>query len=113
MSEPRLKSKMLVQAGLRHCMALGLMATVVRSGDEDAGAVYLKINRLGPGFTILALARELDGGLKWRSRTGDKPVQEACADAVLEKERRIDPDIWVLEIEDREGRNPLENAMLF
>ena len=64
MSEPRLKSKMLVQAGLRHCMALGLMATVVRSGDEDAGAVYLKINRLGPGFTILALARELDGGLK-------------------------------------------------
>ena len=109
MGKPRLKSKMLVQAGLRQCMALGLMATVVRSGDEDAGAVYLKINRLGPGFTILALARELDGSLKWRSLTGDTPVQEACADAVLEKERRIDPDIWVLEIEDREGRNPLED----
>ena len=113
MSGPRLKSKMLVQAGLRQCMVLGLMATVVRSGDDDAGAVYLKINRLGPGFTILALARELDGSLKWRSRTGDTPVPEADADAGLERERRIDPDIWVLEIEDREGRNPLEDALFF
>lgn len=113
MSGPRLKSKMLIQAGLRQCMALGLTATVARSGDDDAGTVYLKINRLGPGFTILALARELDGSLKWRSRTGEEPVPEADADAVLEKERRIDPDIWVLEIEDREGRNPLEDALFF
>lgn len=113
MSGPRLKSKMLIQAALRQCMSLGIMATVVRSGDDDAGTVYLKINRLGPGFTILALARDMDGGLSWRSRTGEEPVPEADADAVLEKERRIDPDIWVLEIEDREGRNPLENALFF
>ncbi|WP_193186290.1 DUF1491 family protein [Nisaea sediminum] len=113
MSAPRLKSKLLVQAGLRQCMAMGIMATVVRSGDDDAGAVYLKINRLGPGFTILALAREIDGSLAWRSRTGDAPVPEQEADAVLERERRIDPDIWVLEIEDREGRNPLEGALFF
>ena len=94
-------------------MTLGIFATVVRSGDDDAGAVYLKINRLGPGFSILALARELDGSLKWRSRTGDEPVPEADADTVLERERRIDPDIWVVEIEDREGRNPFEDSSPF
>lgn len=59
------------------------------------------------GCTVLAPTRDYERDrLWWRPATGDAPVPEADADAYLERERRIDPDLWVLEIEDRDGWNP-------
>jgi GMP synthase (glutamine-hydrolysing) len=39
--------------------------------------------------------------------TGEALINEIDADAYLARQRQIDPDLWVLEIEDRDGRNPL------
>jgi GMP synthase (glutamine-hydrolysing) len=41
MSDPRLKSKLLVQAGARLCSQRAVPAMVTRRGDPDAGAVYI------------------------------------------------------------------------
>lgn len=108
MTEARLKAQVIVQSAIRRASMRGIPATVARRGDPDAGAVYVKVNR-GPeaGCTVLAPTRDYERDrLWWRPATGDAPVPEADADAYLERERRIDPDLWVLEIEDRDGWNP-------
>jgi hypothetical protein len=61
--------------------------------------VLLKLNGGGEGCTVLAQARGPDGELVWMRATGPQPIAEADADSYVDRQRRRDPDIWVLEIE--------------
>lgn len=108
---PTLRAGLLVQACLRRANARGTPAFVVRRGYPEAGAVFLKLNRLDGTCTVLSQIRRPDGVLGWLRATGAAPVPEADADAYLERQARFDPDIWVLEIEDREGRHPLDEPV--
>lgn len=113
MTEARLKAQMIVQSAIRRASMRGIAATVAHRGDTDAGAVYVKVNR-GPGIgcTVLAPTRDYEREITfWRLATGDDPVPEADADAYIERQRRTDPDIWVLEIEDRDGWHPFQEDM--
>lgn len=112
MIPPRLKSKLLVQAGVRLCDGRGIPAMVVRRGDPDAGAVYVKISDLAGSAVVMSQVRGQDGVLAWMRATGPAPVAEAEADAYIERQARFDPDIWVLEVEDREGRHPFEGPVV-
>ena len=110
MTEARLKAQVIVQSAIRRASMRGIVATVAHRGDSDAGAVYVKVKR-GPaaGCKVLAPTRDYDRYLTWwRAATGEDPVSEADAEAYLEREQRVDPDLWVLEIEDRDGWNPFE-----
>jgi len=113
MSDPRLKSRISVMAAIRLSQSRGLFATVARKGDEDAGAILVKQNLLGKGFRVLTQIRSVEGKLGWMTGTGDDPVEEAAADAYIARQIDRDWDIWVVEIEDREGRNPFEEAAAF
>jgi hypothetical protein len=79
---------------------------VIRKGAEEAGAVYVIVNHLdgtchffgpapGPSYDENGERRWIEE-LKFPARMED-------IDAVLEKKRRFDPDIWVIEVEDRKG----------
>lgn len=109
---PVVKAKLLVDACLRASNARGVPAFVVRRGYEEAGAVLLKLNRFGDGCTVLVQMRTTDGALAWTRGTGPYPVPEAEADAYIERQVRTDPDAWVVEFEDREGRHPLEEPIV-
>ena len=110
---PRLAAELWIKAHIRKCNALAIPAMVVRRGDDTAGAIIIKINRLGPGCMVLVPASSLDGtsldgGRQWRRAMGEDLVAEAEADAYIARQLKVDPDLWVLEIEDREGRHLLE-----
>jgi hypothetical protein len=101
---PRLKSKLYVQALIRRCEAQGGGAFVVRKGAEEAGAVFLKINRLDGTCTVLSPARRGEEGERiWTRPLGDS-ADEAKVSDYFARQTRFDPDIWIVEIEDREGR---------
>ena len=112
MSDPRLKSKILVQAGTRLCSQRAIPAMVTRRGAPDAGPVYIKINGFERGCAVLSQIRMEDGRLAWLRATGEGTVSEADADAYIERQEKVDPDLWVLEVEDRDGRNPFDDPVL-
>ena len=110
--EPRLKAKLRVQAAVRSCLASGISATVARKGDDDAGAILVKQNLMGGGFRVLTQMRTGTGELGWLRGTGDEPVAEPVADAYVARQVDRDSDIWVIEIEDRDGRLPFTGVVL-
>ena len=101
--QPRIKTAIQIKAIIRRAEVAGAQAFLVRRGQEDAGALYLKVSRLDGTFVVLNQARRGDGELVWTKPLGDS-VDESGASKYLEKQLRFDPDIWILEIEDRGGR---------
>lgn len=101
-----------VSAQVRLCDRAFIPATVVRRGDPDVGTVLLKINRFDEGVTVFAQASTLDGEPAWSRGTGPKPVTEPEADAYIARQVERDPDVWVIEIEDRKGQYKLDGKLV-
>jgi hypothetical protein len=115
----RLKSGIWVSAYLRRCNVEGVFAVVRRRGAEEAGAIFIKVNRLdgtallyGPApQSAFDEARPVDRF--FTTIVGDaSPVPDADIETRLAREIRFDPDLWIVEIEDREGRNFLDGAVV-
>ena len=92
-----------VSAQIRLCDRAFIPAAVVRRGDPDVGTVLLKINRFEGGVTVFTQTSTLDDEAAWSRGTGPAPVTEPEADAYIARQVARDPDLWVLEIEDRKG----------
>lgn len=105
----RVKSDIWVSAWLRSVSAAGAMALVVRKGAADGGAIAVKVNRLDGSFDLYLPAPQ---SFYEDADSADRPfekvleaVPEQEADQRLASEIRFDQDLWVLECEDRLGRN--------
>jgi hypothetical protein len=108
--EPRLKSGLWVRALIRRHDGLAVPATVVRKGDEDAGAILVKVNRREHGCVVMTRAQDPAGALFWQRATGAGPVDEATADAYIARQAGRDPDLWVIEIEAGRGEIMLDGT---
>ncbi|HXM00154.1 MAG TPA: DUF1491 family protein [Rhizomicrobium sp.] len=109
---PRLKAGIYVRAIIRRAEVAGAQAFVVRKGSEDAGALFLKIARLDGTSLVLSPARRgPDGELVWVRPLGDA-VDDAKAAAYFEKQTKFDPDLWIVEIEDRQGRSFVDEPIV-
>ncbi|MGE0409033.1 MAG: DUF1491 family protein [Amphiplicatus sp.] len=109
--QPRLKSEIRVAAHLRRCAAAGAFAQIAKKGDADAGAIAVKIflgrSDEGPRARLFMESLDERGARGWRD-IFNGPCTEEKVDERLRREARIDPDLWVIEIEDREGRGFLD-----
>jgi hypothetical protein len=93
-----------VGALIRRAEIGGGFAVVARKGDPRAGAVLVKVlNRSNGTARLLAEATRGDGERVWMQPAASD--REPDLDRYIERAIRIDPDIWVVEIEDREGRD--------
>ena len=101
-----------VSAQVRICDRAFIPATVVRRGDPDVGTVLLKLNRFEAGVTVYAQTSSSGDAPVWSKGTGPNPVGEAEADAYIERQVKYDPDVWVLEIEDRRGQYKLDGKVV-
>ncbi|MCW8842245.1 MAG: DUF1491 family protein [Rhodobacteraceae bacterium] len=106
----RLAAKFWVQAYMARLEFAGIAAYVVAHGDDTAGAVLVKLATLDG--QAVAFQRSFDlmsGDRKWVILAqGDEP----SVDAALRRQREFDPDVWVIEVEDRHGRHLLDEPGL-
>jgi hypothetical protein len=115
----RLKSSIWVAAYLRRCNVEGVFAAVRRRGAEEAGTIFIKVSRLDGTATLYGPAPQtafeeshpFDRAFVAIAGAA-KPVPEAEVESYLAKEIRFDPDVWIVETEDREGRDFLDNALV-
>lgn len=104
--EHRLKTGIWAAALVRRAEVGGASAFVARKGDMDAGAVLVKVATLDGRARLYAPAQRGDGVLRWLDLSaGPLGEEERAIDAHIAKRAKTDPDLWVIEIEDRQGRH--------
>lgn len=106
----RLKSGIFVSALLRRAQVEGAFGVVARRGSEEAGAVFVKVATLDGAAALYGPAPQSafdadDDGDRKFSVLVPPGTPEAEADARMAKEIRFDPDLFLVEIEDRQGRH--------
>ncbi len=113
----RLRSDIWVAAYLRRRNAAGSFAALRRRGAPEAGAIFIKIDRLdgeaalfGPAPQSLTIA--LPPGVDRLFVRLHEPewISAAALEARLEKEVRFDSDLWIVEVEDRNGEPLIDLA---
>lgn len=93
-----------VAALIRRAEIGGAFATVVRRGDDRAGSVIVKaFDTTARRARLYSEAFGVDGERLWVQPVESEDEREL--DAYVERQRGYDPDLWVVEIEDREGRH--------
>ena len=106
----RLTSEIWVAAYLTRLRLATIPAFIVQKGDSTAGAVLVKLNTLDGNATCFQRSFDLmSGDRRWVVLVeGD----EAAVDQSIGKQRGFDPDLWVIEIEDKAGRHLLDEPGL-
>jgi hypothetical protein len=107
----RLRSDIWVAAYIRRCGVDGASAVLRRRGAAEAGSIFVKVDRLDGSGALFgpapqSLAANLDPGVeRVFSRLHESEWTNSDAlDERLDREIRFDPDLWVVEVEDRQGR---------
>ena len=107
---PRLTSEVWIAAYLTRCRLADIPAFVVARGDLTAGAVLVKLNTLdGKAVSFQRSFDLMSGERRWMVLSeGDETEVERS----VTRQREMDPDLWVIEIEDRHGRHLLDEPGL-
>ncbi len=112
----RLTSEFVVSALLRRVEGQGAYATVARRGDATAGAIFVFVDGLdgtvalyGPAPPMidagpLPADAALTGNRVFASIPLEPHGSREAAEQVIAREARFDPDVWVVDIEDRKMR---------
>ncbi|RTL85615.1 MAG: DUF1491 family protein [Hyphomicrobiales bacterium] len=105
----RLRSDIFAAALIRRAEAQGAVAMLRRRGSAEAGALFIKLDRLDGRAAVYGPAPQSEAPPEGVDRLFSKVhagdwVDSAEAEARLKREIMFDPDLWIIEIEDRDGR---------
>jgi hypothetical protein len=105
----RLRSDFWVSAYIRHCMTEGAFATLRKRGAEEAGAIWILVERANRDVALYGPAPQSEMGDVDADRIFapvfvDIWVQREQAEAKIARENTFDPDLFVIETEDKDGR---------
>ena len=108
----RLRSDFWVSAYLRRCSVEGVDAALRKRGAAEAGAVFVKVDRLDGTASLYGPAPQL-----FLDETGERLFSPILKDVMpldveerMTRELRFDSDLWLVEVDDRAGRHFLDLA---
>lgn len=95
-----------MDAYLTRLRMFDIPAFVVAHGDDTGGAVLVKLSTLDGKAVLYQRSFDLMTGMRnWAELAGGSDVD---VDASIDRQRGFDPDVWVIEVEDRQGRHFLD-----
>ncbi len=104
----RLRADFWVAAYIRRCQKEGAFAVLRRRGAPEAGAIFVKVDNLSGSAALYGPAPQSELGdseerlfARLHSAAWIEPAE---AEQKLLREMRFDPDIWIVETEDKDGR---------
>ena len=109
----RLRSDLWVAAYLRRCNDEWASAYLRRRGAAEAGAIFVKIDRLDGQAALFGPAPQSllgEGERLFVQAHKEDWLAPASIEARLRRELEFDTDLWIVEVEDRQGRNFLDLA---
>jgi hypothetical protein len=108
----RLRSDFWVSAYIRRCDVEGVEAVLRKRGAAEAGAVFVKVDRLDGTACLYGPAPQV-----FLDDSGDRLFSAVLMDAPpldveerMVRELKFDPDLWLVEVDDRTGRHFLDLA---
>ena len=99
---------------MRRCDVEGVSAVVRRRGAEDAGAVFVRVNRLDGSSDLFGPAPQSAFEAAENAARAFSPslttatAPDARVEEYLARQMKFDSDLWIIELEDRGGRNFLD-----
>ncbi|MEZ8015501.1 MAG: DUF1491 family protein [Ascidiaceihabitans sp.] len=107
----KLTSRFWVDAYLTRLRVFDIPAFVVAHGDDTGGAVLVKLSTLDGKAALFQRSFDLmTGERSWLELTSGSNLD---VDASIDRQKGFDPDVWVIEVEDRSGRHLLDQEGLF
>lgn len=111
----RLRADIWVAAYIRRCEIEGAAAALRRRGAAEAGAIFVLVDRLDGSAALFAPAPQsevMGRGIErlWARAHKDEWAPVAELEARIKREIDFDPDLWLIEVEDRSGRHWLDLA---
>jgi len=107
---PKLTARFWIDAYLARLRIFDIPAFVVAHGDDTGGAVLVKLATLDGQAVLFQRSFDLmTGDRRWVELSSGA---ERDVDEVVTRQRGFDPDLWVIEVEDRQGRHLLDQEGL-
>ena len=108
MEPARLPTHLQVGGLIRQVQAEGGFASVLARGERDAGTLMVVLTDRGSSPTAYERMPQPDGSRSWSvSRTQDPENPHGFGD-YLERRKRQDPDMWIVELDVRNGERFIE-----
>ena len=108
LTDERLPTELIVAAKLRALQSRGIGCYVARRGAGQSGSILLR-SVMGKDASHLYVQSLLDDGSRgWMRVSGDMPQDDEKARDYVARSVKRDPDLWVVEVEDKGGKNLFE-----
>ena len=104
----RIKTHIWAAALIRRAQSEGAFVYVAQKGDPDGGIALIKVRTPDGQAKLYAPERNFEGERGYRCIASGA---EREIDEKVQKRARFDPDLWAIEIEDRQGRTFLTEAL--
>ncbi|KZK83480.1 hypothetical protein PsAD13_02530 [Pseudovibrio sp. Ad13] len=105
----RVTSEFWVAAYTRRCFGEGAFAGIRRKGALEAGAIFIIVDRLDTTYDFYGPApQSFFEEEKPLDREFECLMEKTSREEIetkLTREERMDPDFWVVEVEDKEARS--------
>ena len=96
---PRLSSSILVNALIRQAESSGGFGAVLARGDATAGSILLVLTERGRRAGTMERVLQANGEYLWQHTANQDTENTSEIDAIVQRRRRFDPDLWVVELD--------------